>query len=330
MLHTPVCDLLGIQYPVIQAGMGPFTSPELVAAVSNAGALGSVGAGARPLESFKEHLAKTLELTKRPFAVNHTLSPVSPDPEAFSLTLNAKPRLISFALGEPDEHAKQAHDAGILVMHQVTTVQQAYRAAQSGADVIIAQGNEAGGFGGKVAGLALIPQVVDAVHPVPVIAAGGIADGRGLAAALVLGAQGVNVGTRFLASTEAPISDSWKQAILAAESQDAFRGEFWADLFPASGRAYGAIPRVLSSPFVQEWQNDREGARQEADRLRGEVGASIAQGRFGELFPFTGQTAGLIHDILPAAEIVHKLVAEAEEALTAAAHKATWVLPPSG
>ncbi|MFZ0532519.1 MAG: nitronate monooxygenase [Anaerolineales bacterium] len=221
MIHTPICDLLGIEFPIIQAGMGPFTSAELVAAVSNAGALGSLGAGARPIKNFREQLYKISGLTNRPFAVNHTLSPALPNPEAFNLSLKAKPRLISFALGNPKEYVKQVHDEGILVMHQVTTVEQAYQAAECGVDIIIAQGSEAGGFGGTITGLVLIPQVVDAVSPVPVVAAGGIADGRGLAAALVLGAQGVNLGTRFLASIEGPISDNWKQAILRAESQDA-------------------------------------------------------------------------------------------------------------
>ncbi len=323
MLHTRVCDLLGIEFPIIQAGMGPFTSAELVAAVSNAGAVGSLGAGARTAESFRDNLSKTRELTDRPFAVNHTLSPSPPDREAFTLTLEAKPRLVSFAPGEPDEYVKRAHDAGILVMHQVTTVEQAYRAAALGVDIIVAQGSEAGGFGGTVAGLALIPQVVDAVRPVPVIAAGGIADGRGLAAALVLGAQGINIGTRFLASAEAPISETWKQAILAAESQDAIKVEFWGDIFPASGPAYPVIPRTLSSPFIDEWQNRREAAKQEAEQLRGEVGAAIAQGRLGEVFPFTGQTAGLIKDIPPAAEIVRRLVVEAEEALNQTTHMAS-------
>lgn len=323
MLHTPICDLLGIEWPIIQAGMGPFTSAELVAAVSNAGALGSLSGGGRTAQSLREHLARTRELTDRPFAVNFTLSAVPPDPDAFTLALVAKPRLISFALGDPDESVKRAHDAGTLVMHMVTTTQQAYRAAERGVDIIIAQGSESGGFGGPVAGLVLIPQVVDAVRPVPVIAAGGIADGRGLAAALVLGAQGVNIGTRFLASTEAPISERWKQAILAAESQDAIRAEFWNDIFPTSGLAYSVTPRALRSPFIDEWQNRRDVAKQEAERLRGEVGAAVAQGRLGEIFPFTGQTAGLIKDILPAAEIVHRLVAEAAEALQQTAHIAS-------
>jgi enoyl-[acyl-carrier protein] reductase II len=206
VLHTAVCDLLGIDYPIIQAGMGPFTSAELAAAVSNAGALGTLGTGARPAQGFKDHLARLRRLMRRPFAVNFVLSPVLPDPELFALTLGAGARLVSFALGDPAEYIGPAHDAGTLVMQQVTTVQQAQRAAEAGVGIIIAQGSEAGGFGGVVSALVLIPQVVDAVRPVPVpvVAAGGIADGRGLAAALVLGAQGVNLGTRFLASAEAP------------------------------------------------------------------------------------------------------------------------------
>jgi enoyl-[acyl-carrier protein] reductase II len=315
MLHTLVCDLLGIEFPIIQAGMGPFTSAELVAAVSNAGALGSLGAGARTLDSFKEELAKIKHLTERPFAINHTLSPSLPNPEAFSLSIRAKPRLISFALGNPKDYIQQVHDAGILVMHQVATVQQAYQAAEAGVDIIIAQGTESGGFSGSISGLVLIPQVVDAVSPIPVVAAGGIADGRGLAAALVLGAQGVNVGTRFLASTEAPIDDSWKQAILAAESQDAVKVEFWNDIYPPGEQAYYTIPRTLSSPFIKKWENQKNKVKQEASQLNNEIISAIQQGKFGDLFPFTGQSAGQIKEILPAEEIVRKLVNEAEAAL---------------
>jgi nitronate monooxygenase/enoyl-[acyl-carrier protein] reductase II len=259
-------------------------------------------------------------LTHHFYAINHTLSPVLPNSDAFDLTLKAKPRLISFALGNPNEYVKRVHNEGILVMHQVTTVQQAYQAAECGVDIIIAQGSEAGGFGGTIAGLVLIPQVVDAVSPIPVVAAGGVADGRGLAAVLVLGAQGVNVGTRFLASMEAPISMDWKQAILAAESQDALKVELWNDIFPVSGQAYQTIPRTLTSPFIQEWQKRRDIAKQEATQLQSEVTSAIEHGRFGELFPFTGQTTGQIKEILPVAEIVHRMVIEAEAVLKQVSH----------
>ena len=140
-------------------------------------------------------------------------------------------------------------------MQQVHTVGQAYRVAERGVDAIVAQGSEAGGFGGTVGAMALIPQVVDAVSPIPVVAAGGIADGRGLAAALLLGAKGVNIGTRFLASTEATVPDDWKQKILAADSEDAIKVEFADHVFPRPSRegGYGTLPRVLRTPFVEEW-----------------------------------------------------------------------------
>jgi nitronate monooxygenase/enoyl-[acyl-carrier protein] reductase II len=236
--------------------------------------------------------------------------------EAFAFTLEARPPIISLALGDPGNLVKRAHDAGILVIQQVHTVRQAHQAAERGVDVIIAQGSEAGGFGGTVGALALIPQVVAAVRPIPVVAAGGIADGCGLAAALVLGAQGINVGTRFLASVEAPISEGWKQAILAAESEDAVKVDVWNDIIPLPGRGgYGTIPRALRTPFIAEWQQRRDEAKREAERLQGEVMAALQGGRFHELVPFAGQTVGAIRDILPAGEIVRQIMTEAEEAL---------------
>jgi nitronate monooxygenase/enoyl-[acyl-carrier protein] reductase II len=263
----------------------------------------------------KEQLVKLSALTDQPFAINNTFLSGPIAQEVIAAMLEARPRLITFALGDPGDYVNRVHDAGILVMHQVTTVQQAYQAAERGVDIIVAQGSEAGGYSGVVAGLVLIPQVVDAVRPIPVIAAGGIADGRGLAVALVLGAQGVNIGTRFLASNEAPIDPGWKQAILSAESQDALKMEVWNDIFPPRDPDHITTPRVLRSPFVDQWLSQRDAARQEAERLRVEIRDAIADGRFGELFPFTGQTAGMIHDILPAGEIVHGLVAEAEGVL---------------
>ena len=198
MLRTHLCDVLGIDVPIIQAGMSLFTSAELVAAVSNAGGLGSLGCDLRSAEDLTRQLSRTRELTTRPFAVNHLLRTLNKD--VFSSTLQAKPPVISFAGDDPGDLVKRAHDVGSVVMHQVHTVQQARQAAERGVDIIVAQGSEAGGHGGTVAALALIPQVVDAVTPIPVVAGGGIADGRGLAAALVLGAQGVIIGTRFLIS----------------------------------------------------------------------------------------------------------------------------------
>ncbi len=188
-------------------------------------------------------------------------------------------------------------------------------------DVIIAQGSEAGGQGMPVAAgvMTLIPQVVDAVDPIPVLAAGGVADGRGLAAALVLGAQGANIGTRFLASEEASANEAWKRAILKTESEDVVRFEVWKEIFPpANGGTYQTVPRVMRTPFVEEWWRRPEEARKEAERLQGEILSAIRQRRTHELLPFTGQTAGFIHDVLPAAEIVRRIVTEAEQALQGA------------
>jgi enoyl-[acyl-carrier protein] reductase II len=319
MLRTRLCELLGIEHPVIQASIGPWSSAELVAAVSNAGALGSVGTSLWSAEDVRKQIARVRELTDRPFAVNHTMRPLNE--EAFALTLEAKPKVISLALGDPGDLVERVHDAGSLFMQQVHTVEQARRAAEKGVDVIIAQGFEAGGFGSTVSTMSLLPQVVDEVSPIPIVAAGGIADGRGLGAALVLGAQGINIGTRFLASDEANIDDEWKERIVAAESEDAVKVEFADHVFPAPNRegGYGTLPRVLRTTFVEEWNRRQDEVQREAERLSEELIAAVRQGRGHELVPFTGQTTGMIREILPAGEIVHHLVRKAEETLRMAA-----------
>ncbi len=312
-MRTRFCDLFGIDYPIVQAGMGSFTNAALVAAVSNAGALGSLGASNRSPEQIGAEIGRIRTLTDRPFAVNFLIS--SLDPDGFAVACAERVPVISFALGDPGEYVRRAHDTGALVMHQVHTVEQARAAAGAGVDVLIAQGGEGGGFGQSVAALPLVPQVVDAVHPLPVLAAGGIADGRGLAAALVLGAQGANIGTRFLASAEAPVADGWKRAIVDARSEDVVKVELWNALMPVPGRGgYGTVPRAVRTPFVERWAG-RQVEEEQLEALRGELLAAMPAGRFHEYVPFAGESAGLIHEILPAGEIVARLVAEAEAAL---------------
>jgi enoyl-[acyl-carrier protein] reductase II len=204
-------------------------------------------------------------------------------------------------------------------MLQVTTVAQAIQAAERGVDVIIAQGGEAGGYCGEVSTMALVPQVVDAVSPIPVVAAGGIFDGRGIAAALMLGAAGVNLGTRFIATKEAPVPEAWKQAITAAKSEDAIKVDVLNDISPLPGTAgFGTVLRSLHTAFVDEWSAKRDEARRDRDRLRGQIISTTQAGRPHETLLTAGQTAGGIKEILPVAEIMRRLVAEAEAALARA------------
>jgi enoyl-[acyl-carrier protein] reductase II len=314
MLKTPLCDLLGIEHPIILAAMGSATSAAFAAAVSNVGGLGSIATLGRTTEEIIRDLDTIGGLTDRPFAVNHV--PQTLDETAFAATLRLRPAVISFALGDPGDLVRRSHDTGAKVMLQVTTVAQAVQAAERGVDIVIAQGGEAGGYGGVVSSLPLVPQVVDAVAPIPVVAAGGIFDGRGLAAALVLGAVGVNLGTRFLASREAPIEDGWRQAILDAQSEDAIKADALNALRPLPGTAgYGTVLRSLRTPFLDEWNAKLEETGGQRERLGAEMAAAIQSGRRYEFIATAGQTAGAITAILPAAEIIARLIAGAESAL---------------
>ena len=270
LMRTRLCDLLGIEFPIIQAGMSIHTGADLVAAVSNAGGLGSLGCWRRSADDVANQVSRVREKTRRPIALNHVVPDL--DEAAFAVSLALRPAAISFALDDPGELVQRAHDAGIKVIQQVTTVDQARQAANRGVDIIIAQGDEGGGFVGQISALALIPQVIDAVRPLPVIASGGIADGRGLAAALTLGAAGINMGTRFLASNEALISEKYKQMIVSARAEDAVKAEFYNDINPIPGtRGYGTVVRSLRTPFIDEWQRRGKEATHRMDELRADL-----------------------------------------------------------
>jgi nitronate monooxygenase/enoyl-[acyl-carrier protein] reductase II len=296
--------------------MGSATSAEFAAAASNAGGLGSIGTLNRSTESVLRDIEAIGGLTQRPYAVNHI--PPALEEITFRATLEARPAVVSFALGDPGDLVRRAHEAGAKVMVQVTTVAQAAQAAERGADLIIAQGGEAGGYGGTVSTMPLLPQVVDAVAPIPVVAAGGIFDGRGLAAALVLGAVGVNLGTRFLASAEAPISEEWQRAILGAASEDTMKLDVLNDIQPVPGTVgYRTVLRSIRTPFMEEWQGKRDTARAERERLRKEMSAATSSGRRHEVMLTAGQSAGAINEVLPIAEIMRRMIAQAETALAA-------------
>ncbi len=317
MLKTPLCDLFGIEVPIILAPMGTCTSAELAAAVSNEGGLGGIGSLFRTSAAIKRDIDMVRRLTSRPFAINHI--PQTLDAEAFRYTLEARPAVISFTLADPGDLVRQAHDVGSLVMLQVTTVAQAVQATERRVDVIIAQGSESGGYCGEVSTMALVPQVVDAVSPIPVVASGGIFDGRGIAAALMLGAVGVNLGTRFIASKEAPAPEEWKQAITAAASEDAIKVDVLNDISPLPGTAgFHTVLRSLHTAFLDEWSAKREEARRDRDRLRGQIVSTTQAGRQHVCLLTAGQTVGGIKEILPVGEIMRRLMAETEATLSRA------------
>ena len=328
MIRTPLCDLLAIDVPIICAPFGPFEQVELAAAVSNAGGLGSLGTAVRPVEDLEAQWERMRTLTDRPFAINHTVRPFSE--EAFEATLRFGPAAISFHLGVPPDLIARAHDAGIPWIQQVMNCQQGEEALTAGADVIIAQGGEAGGNGGWVATMVLVPQLVDLAGDIPVVAAGGIADGRGLAAALALGAQGVSMGTRFLASTEMRVSDDWKRRIVDADAVDAVKVVNSERVMPPFNRPGGpAEPRALATPLIEQLRSNPEwidpavmGARLRDDpdsvdpaQLGPELVQALLDGRGHEYLPFTGQSAALVHDIPSAREVIERTIAEAEAAL---------------
>ena len=317
MLTTPICDLLGIDHPIFLAPMGSATSAEFAAAMSNAGGLGGIGTFSRATKDVLEDLRQIRSLTNLPFNVNHV--PHRVDEAAFVETLRMQPAVISFSLGDPGEMVDMAKAAGAKVMLQATTVEQAEMAAERGVDVIIAQGSEAGGFGGAISTMVLVPQVVDAVAPIPVVAAGGIYDGRGLAAALMLGAVGAHMGTRFLASREAPISREWQQGILAAKSQDAIKAQAFHVLesdpeYPG----FDTVLRTLRTPFLDEWNERLDDVAAQREQLAAQLEELHEQGRGHEVVMTAGQAAGGIDEVLPVAEIVRRVLSEAEVALRGA------------
>jgi nitronate monooxygenase/enoyl-[acyl-carrier protein] reductase II len=309
VLRTPLCGLLGIETPIIGAPFGPWEQVELAAALCEAGTLGSLGTGLRSIPELREQWSRLRALTDRPFAINHTNRPF--DEAASEATLEAAPAAISFHMVVPADLIARAHEAGILWIQQVVDLREAQEAVEAGADVIIAQGSEAGGHCGSVSTMVLVPQVVDVAGDIPVVAAGGIADGRGLAAALALGAQGVSMGTRFLASAELRIADEWKHRIVEADAVDAVKVVNSERVLPPYTRPRSAVePRALSTPLIEQLRANPQWV--DPAKTGARIRDAVLAGRGDEYLPFAGQSAGLIHEVLPAAEIVRRVVAEAE------------------
>ena len=250
-MSNSFCALLGVEVPIVLAPFGPWAQIELAAAVSNAGGLGSVGTALRSVDELQDQWTRLTALTDRPFAVNHTGRPL--DSAAFEATLDLRPVAISFHMGIPADLVSRAHERGILWIQTVGDVDAARDALEAGADVLVAQGTEAGGNSGWISTMVLVPAVVDLAGDTPVLAAGGIADGRGIAAALALGAQGAWLGTRFLATREMTIAPAWKDRIVAAHARDAVKVSGAERVLPPfnlpqTGAPFA--PRVLRTPLT--------------------------------------------------------------------------------
>ena len=313
MIHTRICDLLAIPHPIVLGGMGTATTAPLVAAVSNAGGFGTLGTSAFDAATLAKEIDGIRERTDKPFGINHLLFQLRED--MFAVTLAAQPVVAAFAWARKDQdlrdYFQRAHDAGCKVMYMAGEVPEALRAAEAGADALVAQGTEAGGHVAWMASLPLVPMMVKEVAPLPVLAAGGVADGCGLAAALALGAEGVLLGTRFMATPEAPIHPNFKRAIVKSDGHDTVLTEI-PDL--ASQRVWpGAMSRAQRNRFIERWAGREWVLRQNASEVGRQVAAARAAGDVDNAALSFGQDAGLIDSIKSVKEVIQDVVAEAEK-----------------
>lgn len=330
MHRTPICEMLGMEHPVFQASIGGITCPELAAAVSNAGGLGAIAFAGKGYEGTAEGIQRTNGMTNRGMVANLIIDPAMSDvSEEFRAILDHPPKVVSLFWGDPAPYAGPIHEAGSLLMMTVGSAEEAKRAVDAGADIIVAQGLDAGGHvRGTTGTMSLIPAVVDAVGEVPVVAAGGIADGRGLAAALCLGAQAAWIGTRFLAAEEADINPYYLDRVLEAEASDTFHSALFDGGWP------DAPGRVLRNRTVDEWEaagrpgkagrpgrDDviaRDGEGQPIHRYEARAMRRDMEGDIEAASLWAGQGVGLVRRRMPASEIVAEIIAEAEALLPSA------------
>jgi enoyl-[acyl-carrier protein] reductase II len=320
VLHTQLCDLLGIRYPICQAGMGYVARSELAAAVSEAGGLGVLAAAHNTPQELRAEIRRVRDATDRPFGVDvlfATVRAAGEEADRFTdsvkgwtdVALDERVPVLVAGLGSPGPVTAEAHRLGIKVMALCGNVKQARDHAANGVDVVIAQGHEAGGHTGRVAGLVLIPAIVDAVAPTPVIAAGGIADGRGLVAALALGAVGIWIGTRFIATPEAHAHENYKRKIVAIDEEGTV----------VTRASSGKPCRLIRNNFTREWER-REQEIQPFPIQMQRVGwpaviRAREQGDIENGSAACGQSAGLIAELRPARAVIEALVSEAEAVL---------------
>ncbi|NEU94565.1 NAD(P)H-dependent flavin oxidoreductase [Bradyrhizobium uaiense] len=313
-ISTELTARLGIKHPILAAPMAMIAGSRLVRAVGDAGGFGILGGGYGDRAWLEAETAK-LTGSVKPFGIGFITWSLARQPELIDIALEARPRAVMLSFGDPVPFAPKIKAAGVLLICQVQSEEMALTALDCGADILIAQGTEAGGHGASRTTLDIMPAIIDfAAGRVPVVAAGGIADGRGLAAMMMLGASGVLMGTRFYASVEADAPEQAKQLIRAAKSGETVRGVVmdWSRklIWPAPFTA-----RSLSNDHLRRWSGREIELMQCADEVAVEYAAARAEGNFDIAAVFAGESVGLIHDIVPAAEIIGRIVAEAEQSL---------------
>ena len=303
-MKTEITALLGTEYPIIQGGMAWVAEHHLAAAVSEAGGLGIIGAANAPADWVREQIHKVRELTKKPFGVNVML--MSPYAEEVAKVIaEEKVPVVTTGAGNPEKYMELWKSAGTKVIPVVASTALAKRMERCGADAVIAEGRESGGHVGETTTMALVPQVVDAVEKIPVIAAGGIGDGRGIAAAFMLGAKGVQMGTAFVATKESQVHENYKQCIIKAKDIDT----------RVTGRTTGHPVRALRNQMTKEYlKKEAEGASFEELELLtlGSLRRAVQEGDTRNGSMMAGQIAGLVKEELSCKELIDKLVKETD------------------
>ena len=314
-ISTPLTALLGIAHPILSAPMDVIAGARLTAAVSAAGGLGILGGGYGDRAWLEQETAK-LRGVSVPFGIGFITWSLAKRPELLDIALNVKPCAIMLSFGDPKPFAPRVKSAGALLICQVQDEAMARQALAAGADMLIAQGSEAGGHGASRTTVDIVPAIVDLVAGrVPVAAAGGIGDGRGLAAMMMLGASGVLFGTRFYASQECDGADEAKQRICAATSGSSVR----SIIFDLSRNNVWPAPfngRCLINDHARRWMGREVELLQNVNAVAAEYDAAWAEGNFDIAAVIAGEAVGLIHDIPPAAEIIDRIVTEADQILS--------------
>lgn len=308
-MKTEITELLGITYPVIQGGMAWVAEASLAAAVSNAGGLGLIAAAAAPAQWVREQIRKARELTNKPFGVNIMLMSPEAD-EVAKVIVEEGVSVVTTGAGSPEKYMADWKNAGVKVIPVVASSALAKRMERCGADAVVAEGTEAGGHIGELTTMALVPQVADAVK-IPVIAAGGIADGRGMAAAFMLGARGIQAGTVFAASKESVIHEQYKNSILKAKDIDT----------RVTGRNTGHPIRVLRNDMARKYlELEKNGADfQELEALTlGGLRKAVVEGDIKNGSLMAGQIAGLVKESLSCEELIRQMVSQAENLMNGA------------